>query len=95
MYRIEEILKEKGLSKVDLAERMNTSKQSLNSLINGNPTRLKLEEMASALKVPTWQLFEDPKNIGAPKEFFAFIHSDGENYTASSPDELKAIIEQL
>lgn len=65
MYRIEEILKEKGITKVAFAELMKTSKQNVNSLVNGNPTKQKLEEMAAALNVPIWQLFSSPDEVKA------------------------------
>lgn len=62
MDRIEEILRERGLSKAAFAELMGTSRQNVNSLLK-NPTRSKLEEIAKALDVPLWQLFVSPDEL--------------------------------
>lgn len=62
MFRIEDILKEKGFSKKDFAERMETSKQNVNSLLK-NPTKSKIEQMAKVLEVPVWQLFASPDEV--------------------------------
>lgn len=62
MDRIEEILRERGLSKAAFAELLGTSRQNVNSLLK-NPTRSKLEEIAKALDVPLWQLFVSPDEL--------------------------------
>lgn len=62
MDRIEEILRERGLSKAAFAELLGTSRQNVNSLLK-NPTRSKLEEIANALDVPLWQLFVSPDEL--------------------------------
>lgn len=50
MYRLEEILKSKGLTKQDLAERMGIKRQTLYNM--KNPTLSNLEKMADAIGVP-------------------------------------------
>ena len=52
---IENILKQKGLTKTALAEMLDIKKQSINGLLK-NPTLTTLERIAAALNVPVWQL---------------------------------------
>ena len=97
--RIEEILTEKGMSKAALAEKMNTSRQNINSLLK-NPSSKKIEEFAAALDVPVWQLFASPEEVSySPLEtnsdFAAFIRYNGTHYTADSLEEFNTIVEEI
>lgn len=97
--RIEEILTEKGMSKAALAEKMNTSRQNINSLLK-NPSSKKIEEFAAALDVPVWQLFASPEEVSnSPLEtnsdFAAFIRFKGIHYTADSLEEFNTIVEEI
>ena len=60
MIRIKEVIKEKGLTVKEVAEKLGMSSPSLSDAINGNPTADKLERIAAALNVPTGYLFEPP-----------------------------------
>lgn len=100
MYRIEEILKQKGITKTAFAKMLGITKQSIPNLINGNPTKARLEEMAQLLGVPTWQLFVAPEDIYcecSPKyNFCAFVRSEnGDTFVASSLQELRTIVDKL
>lgn len=90
MDRIEEILNQRGLSKAAFAELMGTSRQNVNALLK-NPTRVKLEKIASALDVPVWQLFASPEEV-ASQEFVAFFYHKGKT---STPTDMKTIIDIL
>ena len=59
--RIKEVIREKGLSIKDVAEKIGISSPSLSAAINGNPTKDTLEKIASALDVPISELFEYPE----------------------------------
>lgn len=59
--RIKEILKEKGQTQKDLAQRMGVAEISLSRSINGNPNLETLQKIADALEVEISELF-------APKE---------------------------
>lgn len=59
--RIKEVIKEKGLTVKEVAEKLGMSSPSLSDAINGNPTVEKLERIASVLNVPISELFELPK----------------------------------
>ena len=69
MINIERILKEKKLTKTEVAERMSLTRESLYSILNGNPTLNNLKKLADVLGVPIQELFELPKQnkISCPK----------------------------
>jgi len=60
MLRIKEVIKEKGTTVNEVAEKMRITQPALSSIINGNPTSEKLEQIASILNVPAGYLFEPP-----------------------------------
>ena len=62
--RIKELIKEKGMSVQELAEKMGISRVGLSQHINGNPSVEVLERIASALEVNPSDLFVQPKKNG-------------------------------
>ena len=60
--RIKDVIKEKGTTVQELAERMGISRVGLSQHINGNPSVEVLERIANALNVPIADLFEQPAN---------------------------------
>jgi len=62
MLRIKDVIKEKETTLKEVAEKMGITQPSLSSLINGNPTAEKLEQIAAALQVSVTELFEPPMN---------------------------------
>lgn len=67
MNRIKEILKEKGITQQELANRLGVTRISIVKTLAGNPSEETLERIANALDVPTWQLFVSPKEMGINK----------------------------
>lgn len=63
--RIKEIMVEKGVSSVSLADIIGVSKVTVSNLINNKtmPSVETLEKIATALNVPMWQLFASPEEI--------------------------------
>lgn len=63
--RIKEIMVEKGVSSVSLADIIGVSKVTVSNLINNKtmPSVETLEKIATALNVPMWQLFAFPEEI--------------------------------
>ena len=62
--RIKEILKEKGMTQQELAERLGVSYQSIKQTLNATSvTTGTLERIANSLDVPMWQLFASPKEV--------------------------------
>ena len=68
-FRIAKILKSKGMTQTDLAERIGISRVGLSKAINGNATITTLRKIATALDVPVTELFApQPRNtITCPK----------------------------
>ena len=58
--RIKEILKEKGITAKELANRLSLSEGALSQSLNGNPTLERLRQIADALEVPITELFVAP-----------------------------------
>lgn len=99
MFRIEEILKERGLTKKAFGDLIGTSKQNVNALLK-NPTLNKLETIANALEIPIWQLFVSTNELSenksdATSDFIALIKQGGELYSASSIAEARALLDKL
>lgn len=95
--RIKEIMQQKGINNVVLADKLGISKQAVGKMINAESlTTASLEKIASALDVPVWQLLISPDDVTIDKdEFCAFIRRSGVHYTADSEDEFWEIIEEL
>lgn len=92
---VESLLKEKGLSKTDLAELMGVHKQNINRLLK-NPTFETLKRIAVALKVPIVTLFANPLSstaINCIDDFVAMARFRGEYFHADSIDELEKQIQ--
>lgn len=62
--RVKKILKEKGITSKELAERLGMTETGLSIAISdrGNPPLKRLQEIASVLGVPVTELFEQPKS---------------------------------
>lgn len=56
-FRIGEILKSKGMTQTDLAEKIGISRVGLSKAINGNTTIATLRKIAAALGVSVPELF--------------------------------------
>lgn len=63
--RIKEIMQEKGVSSVKMADMIHVSKVTISNLINNKtmPSIDTLEKIATALGVPIWQLFVSPSDV--------------------------------
>jgi transcriptional regulator with XRE-family HTH domain len=57
--RIHEVLKEKGVSVIQLAQMLNVTRSACYQYINGNPTAERLESIARVLHVKVGELFDD------------------------------------
>ena len=62
-HRIKELIKEKGLSVQELADRMGISCVGLSQHINGNPSVEVVGRIAEALEVEMWELFKSKSEI--------------------------------
>lgn len=68
--RIKELMQEKGVSSVKMAEMIHVSKVTISNLINNKtmPSIDTLEKIATALGVPIWQLFASPSDVAGNKD---------------------------
>lgn len=67
--RIKELLKEKGLTQQELADKVGVSYQSMKQTLNApSVTTFTLEKIATALDVPMWQLFASPEEVQPKKD---------------------------
>lgn len=65
MLRIKEVLKEKRMSQIELAEKLEITTVGLNKIINGNPTVDTLLKIAEALDVDIRDLLSPSKEDGS------------------------------
>lgn len=102
--RIKEIVKFKGMTIGNLAEKLGVSRQALNRQMQGKLLVETAERIAEALDVPVWQLFVSEKEIlskhnlvdaSEKPNFCAFIKNGKTCYYASTPEEAKNIIDSL
>ena len=67
--RIKELIKEKGYTQKEFAEKLGMTTVGLSQILAGKPSYTTLEKIAKNLNVPIWQLFiskEDIEMMHAP-----------------------------
>lgn len=62
--RIKEVIKERGMTITELADKMSINRVNLSNMVNGNPTVETLNKIADAIGCPVTELFEQPKKDG-------------------------------
>ena len=67
------------------------SQQSMSQIINGNPTISKLQEIADIIGISLSELVSD----NHPSDFTALIKKGDSLYSASSIEQLEALIPKL
>ena len=68
MNRVKDILKERGITINELAEKMGLNRVTLSTQINGTANIASYEKIAAALNVPMWQLFASPEEVRPKKD---------------------------
>lgn len=63
-HRIKELIKEKGYTQQEFADKLGIARESLSRILN-SPSYPSLEKIAAALNVPMWQLFASPSEVQA------------------------------
>lgn len=62
--RIKEVLKEKGLTQPELAEKLGVSVSAVKQMVGADSvTTATLEKIAAAIDVPVWQFFISPDDL--------------------------------
>lgn len=91
--RIEDILKEKNLTKSYLAEKLGFARQNFNAMFK-NPTLQRLEDAADILNVSVAELLDEDTHNEC-SDFAAYIRYKGIHYTADNLEEFETIVEEI
>lgn len=75
LLRIKEICKQKGISMMEIAEKLGISNVNLSASLNRNPTLNRLKEVADILGVEVWQLFKKEQDISGVVQYKGTIHT--------------------
>lgn len=86
---IKRVLKARGVSAKDVAEKMGITAIGLSQHINGNPSVQVLERIAEAVGCEVGDFFE------RSDDFTAFVRYKGNTYTFDSSDALKEFVNTL
>ena len=90
--RIEELLKERGISKTQFADMMGVAKQNVNLLLNTTNTQ-KMEKMAEALEVKFTDLFvvdDQPQ-----EELNGFVEYKGEIHRIKTKTDVENLLKSM
>lgn len=91
--RVEDILKEKNLTKSYLAEKLGFARQNFNAMFK-NPTLQRLEDAANILNVSVAELLDEDTHNEC-SDFAAFVRFKGIHYTADTLEEFEKIAEEI
>ncbi|MDD3229581.1 MAG: helix-turn-helix domain-containing protein [Oscillospiraceae bacterium] len=90
MIYIDNILKAKGMTKTDIAKRMDLSRESLYRILSGNPTLDNVIKLANALEIPVSELFaNDKSNISG------FIKVGSELKEVNSISDIEKLLNEI
>jgi len=94
MLRVKSICKQQGISLKELAERMSVSPEAVTRMLsdNGNPTLTTLENVAKALNVEVYELFDD---FSADMLVRGYLEVGDKIHRINNFSELQAVYNQL
>ena len=72
--RIKEVIKGKGMTITELADKMGINRVNLSNMVNGNPTVETLNKIADAIGCPVTELFEKPQSDGFSITSVSYTH---------------------
>lgn len=90
MFRIKEILKEKGIRVGDFAETLGMQQSNLSNIINSkaNPSLDMLQKIADQLDVTIKDLFVGDNIVG-------FVKANGATYEINSISDIEKLLEEV
>ena len=91
MLRIKELLKQKGITQIELAKKIGITPSALLQSITGNTSVSRLKELAEALNVSIGELFESTSK----KELTALVSYKGEFFKANTLEELEEVVSKI
>lgn len=91
--RVKELLKGKGMTMKELAQRIGGNREVISRALSGNPTYSVLANIAAALEVPISELFVTPK----PQQHTinGVISCDEQTYIIKDLSDIEAAIEDI
>lgn len=93
-FRIKEILKEKGMTMLQLAEELGIHRTNLFTSLSGNPTLSRLEEIAKILDVKLTDLFREDEGV-KEKKLMGFVEYDDKIYKINAVEDLEELLKKL
>jgi transcriptional regulator with XRE-family HTH domain len=87
---IDSVLKEKKISKTELADKLGVPRQSIYSYLDGNVSLGILVNIANALDVPLWQLFNSSEN-----DLNGFVEFNGIIHRIQSVQDIENLLEEV
>ena len=91
MLRIKELLKQKGITQIELAKKIGITPSALLQSITGNTSVSRLKELADALNVSIGELFESTSK----KELTALVSYKGAFFKANTLEELEEVVSKI
>lgn len=85
--RIKELIKSKGFTMQEFADKLGIARVNLTKTINGNPTMETLQKIATALDVQVWELF----TATTTGEINGFVEYRGTIYKIQSREDLQQL----
>lgn len=86
---VKDILKSKGMTQSDLAEKLGTSQETVSRQIGGNPTLKTIKDIANALEVDIRELFYPTKGS---ELLNGFVQYKDKVYTINNAADLKNLL---
>lgn len=77
MLRIKEVIKEKGITLKELANKLGVSNVSISRVVNGNTTIKTLRDIAAVLDCDVRELIEPTKEQGQTTQTPLYIKNEG------------------
>lgn len=93
-FKIKEILKEKGMTMQQLAERLGIHRTNLSTSLSGNPTLSRLEDIAIILDVQLKDLFKEDEGV-CQKKLNGFVEFDGEIFRINAVEDLEELLKKV
>ena len=90
--KIKDVARSKGMTMVQVAEKLGINPITLSQSLNGNPTLSRLTEVADVLGVDVSELFVQPKGR---QDIHGCIFVDGDPVVVNSREELQKLAKSL
>lgn len=94
IFKIKEILKDRGMTMQQLAERLGIHRTNLSTSLSGNPTLSRLEDIAIILDVQLKDLFKEDEGV-CQKKLNGFVEFDGEIFRINAVEDLEELLKKV